>query len=157
MNKPNFLTSFELPGHAPPLIQTFHALWLDRAAGGLPDVSDFDVAALSAEYPLLARICGGEPGKPLVWGDVAASGNWPFKPPVKGCPLADSVPTLGIKRVIAAFEETLSSGVPDYFETTSWMQGGRTVSMARLVAPLISGAGRELISVWEIMEPPSVS
>ena len=57
--------------------------------------------------------------------------------------------------MVNAFKETLESGIPDYFETTSWLQGGRTVSLARLVAPIAAGAGRELIALWEIMEPPS--
>lgn len=68
----------------------------------------------------------------------------------------ESVPPLSIKRVINAFEETLASGIPDYFETTSWWHGGRTVSLARLVAPLAADAGRELIALWEVMEPPAV-
>ncbi len=71
-----------------------------------------------------------------------------------GRPVADSVPPgMSVKRAINSFEETLMSGVPDYFETTSWFYGGRTSSMARLVAPLADGERRELIALWEVVEP----
>ncbi|MCR9180962.1 MAG: hypothetical protein NXH71_12150, partial [Erythrobacteraceae bacterium] len=82
--------------------------------------------------------------------------RWPFGPPVTGRPVQEAVPPLSIRRVMSSFRQTLSAGIPDYFETTSWMHGGRTVSLARLVAPLAAGAGRELIAFWEVMEPPAV-
>ena len=146
MNSHMSPSSFQLPDKAHPRIREFHGLWLEKAKDGLPQSSDFDIGALSSEYPLLARIGVEGAERQLVWRDIAATKSWPFGPPV---------PPLSIKRVINAFEETLASGVPDYFETTSWWHGGRTVSLARLVAPLAAGAGRELIALWEVMEPPA--
>ncbi len=146
---------FELPDHAPARIRQFHDLWMEKAAGDLPDASHFDVASLSDDYPLLARIGAEGPDQQLHWRDITQTKDWPFGPPVKDGPVAESIPPLSVKRVVSAFRETLESGIPDYFETTSWLQGGRTVSLARLVAPVAAGAERELIALWEIMEPPS--
>jgi hypothetical protein len=155
MNSHNPDTALQLSSKVHPRIRAFHDLWLAKAGQGLPDSSDFDVAALSAEYPLLARI-GVDGDDSLVWREVAAGQRWPFGPPVTGRPVQEAVPPLSIRRVMSSFRETLSAGIPDYFETTSWMHGGRTVSLARLVAPLAAGVGRELIAFWEVMEPPSV-
>lgn len=146
---------FQLPVKAHPNIRRFHDLWLEKAGDGLPKSSDFDIDALSDQYPLLARIGVDAPGEPLIWREFAATKSWPFGPPVQNRPVQESVPPLSIKRVITSFEETLASGIPDYFETTSWWHGGRTVSMARLAAPVIAATGRELIALWETMEPPS--
>lgn len=156
MNSHMSPSSFQLPDKAHPRIREFHGLWLEKAQDGLPQSSDFDIGALSSEYPLLARIGVEGPERQLIWRDFAATKPWPFGPPVKNRPVVESVPPLSIKRVINAFEETLASGIPDYFETTSWWHGGRTVSLARLVAPLAADAGRELIALWEVMEPPAV-
>jgi hypothetical protein len=148
-------SQFELSAKVHPRIRSFHALWLEKANGKLPDSADFDVAALSTDYPLLARIGVEGPEQTLVWRELAVTKRWPFGPPVIGRPVAESVPPLSIKRVMNSFRETLVNGLPDYFETTSWWHGGRTVSLARLVAPLSAGVGRELIALWEVMEPPS--
>ncbi len=145
---------FTLPAHAPKRICDFHTLWLEKAVGGLPDSTAFDVLGLSADYPLLARIGVEELKTGLIWLEVASAEFWPFKTPVKGRPVMESVPPLSVKRVISSFHETLESGIPDYFETTSWLHGGRTVSLARLVAPLSGAAGRELIALWEMIDPP---
>lgn len=145
--------AFELPDSAPARIREFHALWLEKASGDVPDASDFDVGVLSAQYPLLARIGTAGADLELVWRDVAKADHWPFRTPVKGRSVADSVPPLmSVTRAINSFRETLVSGVPDYFETTSWYYGGRTSLMARLVAPLAAGDRRELIALWEVME-----
>ncbi|MBC7283765.1 hypothetical protein [Hoeflea sp.] len=128
---------------------------MEKAQGNLPDAADFDVATLGADYPLLARIGAEGPDAKLHWRDITQTQDWPFGPPVKDRPVAETIPPLSVKRVVSAFRETLESGIPDYFETTSWLQGGRTVSLARLVAPIAAGAGRELIALWEIMEPPA--
>jgi hypothetical protein len=143
---------FQLPDDAHPRLREFHDLWLEKAQGGLPKSSDFDIGALSNSYPLLALIGVEGPDRQLVWRDFAATQHWPFGPPVRNRPVLESVPPLSIKRVITAFEETLESGIPDYFETTSWWHGGHTVSLARLVVPLAAEAGRELIALWEVME-----
>ena len=145
---------FRLPDTAHPRIRKFYELWCAKAGKDLPKSSDFDLAALSAEYPLLARIAVDEPDETLIWRDLAATQAWPFGPPVEGRPVVEAVPPTSVKRVIAAFRETLASGIPDYFETTQWMHGGRTLSLVRLVAPLVAGAGIELIALWEVMEPP---
>ncbi|MEQ8479443.1 MAG: hypothetical protein RIC18_02215 [Hoeflea sp.] len=146
--------TFQLPDSAPERIRDFHALWLAKASGDVPDALDFDVGVLSAQYPLLARIGTAGAGSELVWRDVAEADHWPFGTPVKGRPVAESVPPLmSVTRAINSFEETLASGVPDYFETTSWLYGGRTSLMARLVAPLAVGDGRELIALWEVIDP----
>lgn len=146
---------FQLPVNASQRIRSFHEFWLAKAGGDLPLSSEFDLAALSDEYPLMARIGVEGPERTLVWREFSAGGTWPFGPPVKNGPVADSVPPLSVRRVLSAFKETLESGIPDYFETTSWLHGGRTVSLARLVAPIAAGAGRELIALWEIIEPPA--
>lgn len=148
-------SSFELPGHAPERIRRFHEIWLEKTDGKLPDASLFDVTELSADFPLLARICVEGPDQELHWRDLADHQKWPFGPPVKDRPVVEAVPPRSVKRVIAAFQETLESGIPDYFETTSWFHGGRSLSLARLVAPLAAGSGRELIALWEVMEPPT--
>ncbi|KJS08870.1 MAG: hypothetical protein VR78_17235 [Hoeflea sp. BRH_c9] len=145
---------FQLPDKTPERIRSFHDLWLAKAGGGLPQSSEFDLPALSADYPLLARIGVEGPEKKLIWRELAATELWPFGPPVENGPVAESVPALSVKRVADAFRETLESGIPDYFETTSWFHGGRSLSLARLVAPIAAGAGRELIALWEVMEPP---
>lgn len=147
---------FQLPAKVHPRIRTFHELWLEKAKGDLPDSADFDVSALSAEYPLLARVGVEGPEQTLVWRELSGMQRWPFGPPVAGRPIVETVPPLSIKRVTTSFRETLRNGIPDYFETTSWLHGGRTVSLARLVAPLVAGAERELIALWEVLEPPSL-
>ncbi|WP_421778992.1 hypothetical protein [Hoeflea sp.] len=120
----------------------------------MPDASDFDIEVLSVQFPLLARIGTAGTGSEFLWRDVSKADHWPFRTPVTGRPVADSVPPgMSVKRAINSFEETLMSGVPDYFETTSWFYGGRTSSMARLVAPLADGERRELIALWEVVEP----
>jgi hypothetical protein len=148
--------AFQLPQTAPERIRDFHTLWFAKAWGGVPDASNFEVGVLSERFPLLARIGTAGPDLELVWGDVAKADHWPFRAPVKGRPVAESVPPLmSVTRAINSFRETLAGGVPDYFETTSWLYGGRTSLMARLVAPLSAGDGRELIALWEVMEPPA--
>lgn len=152
------LAAFQLPESAPERIRDFHTLWFAKAWGGVPDASDFDVGVLSARFPLLARIGTAGAGSELVWGDVAKVDHWPFGTPVKGRSVAESVPPLmSVTRAINSFEETLASGVPDYFETTSWLYGGRTSLMARLVAPLAVGDRRELIALWEVIDPTGAS
>ena len=155
MDRPDTPSSFELPDNAPARIRQFHDLWMEKAAGSLPDAAHFDLKVLGADYPLLARIGVEGPDRKLHWREFTEAPHWPFGPPVRDRPVAESIPPLSVKRVVNAFKETLESGIPDYFETTSWLQGGRTVSLARLVAPIAAGAGRELIALWEIMEPPS--
>jgi len=155
MDRHDFASIFQLPDKTPPRIRRFHDLWLAKAGGGLPQSSDFNLSALSADFPLLARIGVEGPDKKLIWRELAATERWPFGPPVENGAVTESVPPLRVKRVADAFQETLESGIPDYFETTSWFHGGRTLSLARLVAPLAAGAGRELIALWEVMEPPS--
>ncbi|WP_156174423.1 hypothetical protein [Hoeflea sp. IMCC20628] len=119
----------------------------------MPQSTDFDVVELSRDYPLLIRVRLEGPKNTLVLHDISATDRWPFKTPVKGKPLADFVPEHSKKRVLGAFEETLASGIPNYYETTSWLHGGKIVSLARLVAPLAAGEGRELIALWDLMEP----
>ena len=155
MNSHMSPSMFELPDKAHPRLREFHGLWLEKARGGLPHISDFHIGTLSDTHPLLAHIGVEGPERQLVWRDLAASQPWPFGPPVKGRPVMESVPRLSIKRVINAFEETLASGIPDYYETTSWLHGGHTVSLARLVTPLVTETGREMIALWEVMEPPA--
>ncbi|MCY0147563.1 hypothetical protein OEG84_07505 [Hoeflea sp. G2-23] len=147
--------NFRLPDDAHPRICSLFELWLKACDGGLPDVTCFDVTALSAEYPLLARIGIDDPGRVLVWRELPANGHWPFGAPVSGRPVVESVPPLSVRRVMNSFTETLESGMPDYFETTSWMYGGRTRALSRLVVPVNAGAGRELIALWETMTPPA--
>ncbi|OCW57758.1 hypothetical protein [Hoeflea olei] len=151
------LSSFELPSTASDRIRMFHRLWLETGAGNVPDATAFDFAVLSADYPLLARIGMDQTARRLVWLELAVSDNWPFGPPVVNAPVQDCVPPLSIKRVLRSFEDTLETSIPDYFETTSWMHGGTSVSMARLVAPILAGAGRQLIALWDIIEPPATS
>lgn len=153
MNSPVRPADFQLPAGAPRRIRDFHALWLEKVGGDLPASTEFDVLDLSADYPLLVRIGVEGSSNELVWCEVASAECWPFKTPVKDRPVVESVPPLSVKRVINSFHETLESGIPDYFETTSWWHGGRTVSLARLVAPLSGAAGRELIALWEVIEP----
>lgn len=155
MNRSVSPSDFRLPDGAHPRICSFLKFWLNACDGGLPNSTDFDVTTLSAEYPLLACIAAVEPEQTLIWRDISAAARWPFGVPVKGRPVQESVPPLSVKRVLSAFRETLVNGTPDYFETTSWMYGGRSLSLARLVAPVMAGAGRELVAVWEILEPPS--
>ena len=150
----NSADDFRLPDTAHPRIRKFYDLWRAKADKDLPRSSDFDLAALSAEFPLLARISVDKADETLVWRDLAATRRWPFGPPVEGRPVVEAVPPTSVKRVIGAYRETLASGIPDYFETTSWMHGGRTLSLVRLVAPLVADTGRELIALWEVMEPP---
>jgi hypothetical protein len=148
-------TRFSLREDAPARIRAFYDLWVRLRAGGLPDGSAFDVATLSTDYPLLARIGVRRNDQRLIWLEVATAARWPFKMPAKGRAVLESVPSHSVTRVISAFHHTLSSGTPDYFETTSWMHGGSTLSLARLVVPVATRDGRELIALWEIMEPPS--
>ena len=143
---------FLLPAGVHPRIAAFHALWLDNCQGDLPVSSQFDLDVLSRNYPLLARIGLDASGKTLLWLDVAGAANWPFKTPIRDRPVVQSVPLPSIKRVTAAFHHSLASGVPDYYETTSWSNGGCTVSLARLVVPVKGEQGPELIAYWEVLE-----
>ncbi|WP_412049401.1 hypothetical protein ACK6D9_16940 [Hoeflea sp. Naph1] len=147
--------NFRLPDGAHPRICSFFGLWLDASDGDLPEATCFDVAALSVDYPLLASIGVDEPDKVLVWRRVSSKVRWPFGTPVSGRPVVESVPPLSVRRVMNSFTETLESGMPDYFETTSWLYGGSTRALSRLVVPVNAGAGRELIALWEIMDPPA--
>jgi len=144
---------FELPHSAPQRIRDFNALWHDLAEGDLPQSTDFDVVELSTDYPLLVRIRLEGPKNTLVLDDIAVTDHWPFQTPVKGKLLADFIPEHSKKRVLGAFEEALENGIPTYYETTSWLHGGQIVSLARLVVPLAAGEGRELIALWDVMEP----
>ena len=119
----------------------------------MPAASQFDLAVLSAQYPLLARIGMDESGKTLLWLDVTNAVRWPFKTPIKNRPLIDSVPQPSIKRVVGAFKQTLTSGIPDYYETTSWIEDGRAISLARIAVPVIGLSGHEVIAFWEGIEP----
>ena len=148
-------SGFELPAKAHPRIRAFNELWLERGKGNVPQSADFDLPALSKDYPLLARIGVEGPDETLVWRELADTKRWPFGPPIEGMPVMESVPPLSVKRVVNSFRETLVSGLPDYFETTSWLHGGRIVALARLVAPLAVDGGRELIALWEMIEPPA--
>ena len=150
-------SDFLLPAGVHPRIGAFYALWRRKSQGDVPDVAQFDLAELSETYPLLARIGMDPAGKTLMWLDVAAAGHWPFKTPVKDRPLVQSVPMPSIKRVIGAFQETLSSGIPDYYETTSWGNGGQTVSLARIAVPVKGELGPELIAYWEVLEAENFS
>lgn len=141
---------FRLPGGVRPRIGRFYALWLEKGQGQLPAVSQFDLAALSANYPLLARIGLDASGKTLMWREVASTVQWPFKAPVPDGPLIVSVPQPSVKRVVAGFTHTLTSGIPDYHETTCWVEGDPT-SIARLSVPVIGESGRELIASWELL------
>ena len=119
----------------------------------MPTSSNFNISTLSADYPLLASIGVDEPGHILVWRDLAASEPWPFGPPIKGLPVTHCVPPQNIKRVTTTYWETLATGIPDYFETTSWMYGGHTMALARLLVPVVAEAGRELIAVFQDIDP----
>ena len=132
-------------------------LWLGEAEGGLPASSQFDLANLSATYPLLARVGVDVSGKTLMWCDVANAVRWPFKTPVKNRPVVESVPNTSAKRVVAALNQTLTSRIPDYYETTTWRHGGETISLARLAVPVKGETGIELIASWEIIEPFAAS
>jgi len=145
-------SEFRLPSDAHPRIEALHALWLDKGEGDLPASSQFDLAVLSAQYPLLARIGMDASGKNLMWLDFANAVQWPFKAPVKNRPLIESVPLSSIKRVVAVFKQTLTGQVPDYHETTCWMVGGHFVSVVRLALPVRGEAGPEVIASWEIIE-----
>lgn len=147
------LSDFQLPEGVHPRIQSFYQLWLDAGDGEVPASSCFDIAALSAEYPLLASIKVQGPEEVFVWHEVAAVSHWPFNQPVKGRPVIESVRPLSVKRILGTLRQISSSSVPDYYETTSWMYGGRTQSLARLVVPVAADGGRELISLWEAMDP----
>jgi len=145
-------SDFLLPADAHPRIAAFHALWLERCHGDLPDSSQFDVEMLSVKFPLLARVGMDATGKALMWLDVANAARWPFKTPVKNRPVIESVPLPSIKRVTAALHQTLENGIPDYYETTSWSNGGQTVSLARIAVPVKGELGPELIAYWEVLE-----
>jgi hypothetical protein len=146
-------SDFLLPAGVHPRIDAFHALWMEKSQGGLPAASEFDLDRLSVDYPLLGRIGLDEAGKTLTWLDVASTVPWPFKTPVKHRPVIQSVPPTSIKRVVSTLQQTLVSGVPDYYETTSWSNGGNTVSLARIVVPVRGETGPELIAFWEVLEP----
>ena len=145
-------SDFLLPAGADPRIKAFHALWLEKCQGDLPESSQFDLDALSTDYPLLARVGMDASGEALLWLDVANAAHWPFKSPVKGRPVVQSVPLPSIKRVIAALHQTLTSGVPDYYETMSWVHGGHSVSLARIAVPVKGETGPELIAFWVVLE-----
>lgn len=145
-------TEFRLPAGSHPRIEALHALWLDKGQGDLPASSQFDVAALSAQYPLLTRIGLDASGKSLMWLEVANAVRWPFKTPVKNRPLIESVPQPSIKRVVGALKQTLTGQIPDYHETTCWMDGGHSVSVVRLALPVRGETGPEVIASWEIIE-----
>lgn len=144
-------SEFRLPSDAHPRIEALHALWLEKGQGDLPAASQFDLSLLSAEYPLLARIGLDVSGTALMWRDVASTMGWPFKAPIRNRPLIESVPQPSIKRVVAVLNQTLTNGIPDYHETTCWMDGGHSVSVARLAVPVIGELGRELIASWEVL------
>ena len=146
-------SDFLLPAGVHPRIDAFHSLWLEKCRGDLPASSQFDLEVLSATYPLLARLGMDASGKALLWLDVATVARWPFKTPVKDRPVIQSIPLPSIKRVTAAFHQTLTSGIPDYYETTSWSNGGSTVSLARIAVPVKGELGLELIAYWEVLEP----
>jgi len=148
---------FLLPAGVHPRIDAFHALWLEKCRGDLPAASQFDLEALSGDYPLLARIGLDASGKTLLWLDVANAALWPFRTPVKDRPVIQSVPLTSIKRVTATLHQTLACGIPDYFETTSWSSEGSTVSLARLVVPVKGEQGLELIAYWEVLDPESLA
>lgn len=145
-------SDFLLPAGVHPRIDAFYSLWREKSKGELPASSQFDFETLSAEFPLLARIGPDAAGKTLMWLDVANHADWPFKTPVSNRPVVNSVPLPSIKRVIAALHHTLKSGIPDYYETTSWSNGGRTVSLARIAVPVKGEQGPELIAYWEVLE-----
>ncbi|SOE08818.1 hypothetical protein SAMN05877838_0548 [Hoeflea halophila] len=144
-------SDFLLPARVHSRIDAFYALWRENCRGGLPEAAQFNLTLLSSTYPLLARIGMDAAGKTLMWRDVAHAGHWPFKTPVKGRPVLQSVPVASIKRVVAAFQQTLSSGIPDYYEATSWSNDGQTVSMARIAVPVSGKSGRELLAYWEVL------
>jgi len=146
-------SDFLLPAGVHPRIDAFYSLWLEKCQGDLPASFQFDLEVLSVNYPLLARIGMDTSGKALLWLDVATDAFWPFKTPVKDRPVVQSVPVPSIKRVIGALQLTLTSGIPDYHETTSWSHGGTTVSLARIAVPVKGEQGPELIAYWEVLEP----
>lgn len=145
-----------LPDAAHPRIGSFYRLWQQFGKGDVPEASAFDLRRLSADYPFVARIGARGPDFELIWHEVTDQDIWPFSTPMTGEPLLGMAPQSAVARVVSALHRTLSSGVPDYFETTSWMYDGRTLSIARLVVPVAVPSGRELILVWETLEPPSV-
>lgn len=153
MNSPVRPSDFLLPPSAHRRLRDFHALWLAKLDADLPGVSAFDLPKLSIDFPLLARVGFDGTGKTLMWREVANTMRWPFKQPSRNRPLLESVPPPSIKRVVSTLTQTLTSGIPDYYETTSWMNGGRTISLARLAVPVLGQTGRELILSWEVIEP----
>lgn len=151
----NAILQLRLPAAAHPRISSFFRLWQQIGKGGVPEASAFDLMRLSADYPFVARIGARGPDFDLIWHEVTDQDIWPFSTPIAGEPLVGMAPHSVVARVISALHRTLSSGVPDYFETTSWMYDGRTLAIARLVVPVAVPSGRELILVWETLEPQS--
>lgn len=148
-------SGFQLPESAGERIRAFHDDWLQAAESGMPPASRFDIAALSADFALLARIGLEEATETLVWREVAPAERWPFGRPVAGRSVAESVPPSSLNRAIASFRAAMETRMPDYFETTSWMHGGQTVSLARLVLPVAAAMDVELLALWETGGSPA--
>lgn len=146
---------FQLPDDAPAQIMAFFELWKGRGSGLVPQAEAFDFSELCMEYALLARVGMKSEDQSLFWREVAESRRWPFKAPLANRPIVDSSPTPTETRVLLAFKEALASGLPEYSEITSWMHGGETVSVARLVVPVATQWGRELLALWEVVQPGS--
>jgi hypothetical protein len=146
---------FQLPDDAPAQIRAFFRLWSSRWLGDLPQADAFDIAALSADYPLLVCVGVRSEDQSLFWRHVAATRGWPFKAPVANRPVALTSPIPTESRMLLAFKEALASGLPDYSRITSWMHGGETVSVARLVMPVAARPGRELLALWEVVQTGS--
>lgn len=144
---------FQLPEGVHPRIRSFYQLWLESGDGELPASDRFDIEALSKDYPLLASIGFEDADRTFRWREVAPGAQWPFKSPVKGRQVIDSVRAISVKRVLGTLRDVFDEGIPDYYETMSWMYGGRTRALARLVVPVAGTVGRELIVLWEAMDP----
>lgn len=146
-------SGFRLADDAPAQTRAFFELWRSRRSGGVAQADAFDISALSGEYPLLVRVAQNTRDRSLFWRDVAATKRWPFKMPLVNRPVVDVSPTPTETRVLLAFNEVLASGLPNYSEITSWMTDGETVSMVRLVVPVETPSGRELLALWEVVQP----
>lgn len=147
------LSGFELPDFAPAQIRTFYDLWKCRQDAGLADAAAFDVSALGKDFPLLVRVARNQKDKSLFWRDVSPNRRWPFNAPVLNRPVSDLQPKAIRTRVLLTFNKVLETGVPECAEITSWMDYGQTVSLVRLVVPVQGASGRELLALWEAVQP----
>ncbi|PWV95367.1 hypothetical protein DFR52_11218 [Hoeflea marina] len=148
------INQFSLPAGAPLAAKAFVALWhASRAHDRPPPAESFDLADLGGTYPYLARICerGGDygPGGDLIWAECATMASWPFARPVIGKPLSESLPAHSVRRVQAAFREVIATGMPSYFEITTWLHDGSELALGRLAVPVEGALGSvDLLALW---------